>query len=165
MVTVDQLLFALTLAAALGCGLIAGVFFAFSAFVMKALARLPAGEGIAAMQSINVAVINPLFLGVFLGTAAASLLAMVSALVRWSDSGAVYLLVGGALYVVGTFLVTIVFHIPRNDALATVKPADPDAATHWARYVASWTAWNHVRTLAALAAAASLSIALGCASR
>ena len=54
MATTDQWLFALTLFAALGCGLIAGVFFAFSTFVMKALARLPSGEGMAAMQSINV---------------------------------------------------------------------------------------------------------------
>ncbi|MGH7600945.1 MAG: hypothetical protein ACREOI_31695, partial [bacterium] len=67
MATVDALLFVLTLFAALGCGLIAGVFFAFSAFVMKALSRLPPSEGIAAMQSINVAVINPVFLTVFLG--------------------------------------------------------------------------------------------------
>ena len=40
MPTTDQLLVALTLVSALGCGLIAGVFFAFSAFVMKALSRL-----------------------------------------------------------------------------------------------------------------------------
>ena len=33
--------------AALGCGLMAGVFFAFSTFVMKALSRIPQGEGIA----------------------------------------------------------------------------------------------------------------------
>jgi len=66
MATVDDLLFALTLCAALGCGLMAGVFFAFSSFVMNALARLTPGEGIAAMQSINVAVINPLVHGSFL---------------------------------------------------------------------------------------------------
>ena len=80
MATVDDVLFALTLFAALGCGLMAGFFFAFSASVMKALARLPAAEGIAAMQSINVAVINPVFLGAFLGTTALCLLVMVASL-------------------------------------------------------------------------------------
>ena len=35
------LLYAATLATALGCGLVAGVFFAFSTFVMPALKRLP----------------------------------------------------------------------------------------------------------------------------
>ena len=58
----DGALFALTLGTALGCGTIAGVFFAFSAFVMKALHRLPAVQGIAAMQSINVVAITPAFM-------------------------------------------------------------------------------------------------------
>lgn len=160
MATVDKLLFALTLFAALGCGLIAGVFFAFSAFVMKALGRLPSAEGIAAMQSINIAVINPVFLTAFLGTAAACVLAIISSLLRWHDPNAVYLLVGGVLYLAGSFLVTIAFNIPKNDALASLAPADPDSANHWAGYLTSWTAWNHVRAVAALAAAASFIIAL-----
>jgi len=159
--TVDQLLFALTLVAVLGCGLIAGVFYAFSTFIMKALARLPAGEGVAAMQSINVVVLNPLFLGVFVGTAGVCVLAMIAAVLRWQGPGAVWLLIGGGLYVVGTFVVTLVFNVPRNNALMSVKPTDPDAASRWDRYVAEWTAWNHIRTAAALAAAASFAIALG----
>lgn len=55
-------------AALIGSALIGGAFFAFSSFVMKALARLPFTEGIATMQSINIVVINPLFLGTFLVT-------------------------------------------------------------------------------------------------
>lgn len=161
MPTVDQLLYALTLLAALGCGLVAGVFFAFSAFVMKALSRLPPGEGIAAMQSINVTVLNPWFVVAFLGTAAACVLALIASLLRWHQPGAVYLFIGGALYLVGSLLVTIVFSVPNNEALASAAPAHPDAARLWAGYVASWTAWNHIRTAAALAAAASFSIALG----
>jgi uncharacterized membrane protein len=70
----DDLLFLLILVCAIGSGLIAGVFFAFSSFVMKALDRIPAAQGIAAMQSINVVVLNPLFLGVFLGAAAGCIL-------------------------------------------------------------------------------------------
>jgi len=157
---IDGLLFALTLFSALGCGLIAGVFFAFSAFVMSALARLPPTQGIAAMQSINVVVINPWFLVAFLGTAAACVLLVVSSLLLWHRPGAAYLFVGGVLYLLGTVLVTMVFNVPRNEALATVDSAGADAATLWTRYVTSWMAWNHVRTAAALAAAASLTIAL-----
>ena len=71
MAIVDGLLFTFTLVAALGCGLMAGLFFAFSVSVMKALARLSSAEGIAAMQSINVAIINPVFVAAFFGTAAA----------------------------------------------------------------------------------------------
>ncbi|MDH3673595.1 MAG: DUF1772 domain-containing protein [Gammaproteobacteria bacterium] len=160
MATVDQLLFALALFAALGCGLVAGVFFAFSTFVMKALARLPSGQGIAAMQSINVVVLNPWFMIAFFGTGAACVLALISALMRWHEPGAVYLFVGSVLYLVGTLLVTIVFNVPRNKSLASVAPADPNGASLWAGYITSWTAWNHVRTVAALAAAAAFSVAL-----
>jgi uncharacterized membrane protein len=156
----EALLFGVTLFAALGCGLIAGVFFAFSAFVMKALARLVPSAGIAAMQSINVVVINPLFLGVFVGTALASLLAVIAALFRWHEPGSVYLLIGALLYVAGTFPVTIVFNVPWNNRLAAVSADNPESANVWANYVVKWTAWNHVRTVAALAAAAAFTLAL-----
>lgn len=160
MATFDDLLFTVTLCAALGGGLIAGVFFAFSSFVMKALARLPPHEGIAAMQSINVTVINPLFMIAFMGTAAACVLLTISSLLRWHDPGAAYLLVGSILYLGGTLLVTVVFNVPLNEALAAVAPEDSAGVNLWASYLANWTTWNHVRTIAALAAAGSLSIAL-----
>lgn len=147
-----------TLVAALGSGLIAGVFFAFSAFVMKALAALPPSQGIAAMQSINVAVINPWFLGVFLGTALVCLLLAAYSLFTWPGP-AVCLLLGSALYLFGTVLVTMAFNVPRNDALAALNPAGTEAASLWAEYVSGWTAWNHVRTVAALAAATFLTVA------
>lgn len=156
----QQHYFALKLFSALGCGLIAGVFFAFSAFVMNALARLQPTLGIAAMQSINITVINPLFFAVFFGTAAACILLAVSALLRWHQPGALYLLVGSLLYLVGTVLVTIVFNVPLNEALARVDPGSTDGASLWVSYLADWTVWNHIRTAAALAASASLTIAL-----
>lgn len=89
MLTIDALLFALTLFAALGCGLMAGLFFAFSTAVMEALARLPAAAGIAAMQSINVAILNPLFLATFLGTGAVCFVLMVVSLLSWRAPGSV----------------------------------------------------------------------------
>ena len=156
--------FVLTLLSALGSGLIAGVFFAFSAFVMKALARLQPPPGIAAMQSINIVVINPLFMAAFLGTAVACLVLAVSSLFTWHQPGARYLLAGSLLYFAGTFLVTIVFNVPLNNALAAVDPASAEGARLWATYLGRWTAWNHVRTVAALAAAALLTIGL-CAAR
>jgi uncharacterized membrane protein len=157
---IDHWLSALVLVSALGCGLVAGIFFAFSTFVMKALVRIPPAQGIAAMQSINTTVINPWFMAAFLGTAVACALVAVSSLLRWSEAGAVYLLSGSLAYLIGTLLVTIVFNIPRNNALAAVDPASANGARLWASYVVSWTAWNHVRTTAALAAAVLLTVAL-----
>jgi uncharacterized membrane protein len=156
----SKLLFVLTLLSALGCGLIGGVFFAFSTFVMRALAALPPAQGIAAMKSVNIAVINPMFLGVFLGTAVSCILLAVSSLLTWQKPGAALLLAGSALYLLGTFVMTMVCNVPRNDALATLDPASAESARFWAEYVAGWTLWNLVRTIAAIAAATLLVIAL-----
>jgi uncharacterized membrane protein len=156
---IDKSVSILTFGSGLGCGLIGGVFFAFSAFVMKALARLSPAHGIVAMQSINIVVINPLFFAVFFGTAVGCVFLAISSLFRW-QTGAVYLLIGGLLYLVGTILVTMLFNVPRNNALTAVDPTSSDGARLWTDYVVSWTAWNHVRTIAALAAAAFLTIAL-----
>ena len=157
---INNLLFVLTLVSALGSGLIAGAFFAFSTFVMGALGRIPAAHGIAAMQSINVVVINPWFLGVFIGTAATCAALVVAALLKWQEPGALLLLIGALLYFVGTFVVTMMFNVPLNDALAAVEPASVEGASLWTRYLSTWTNWNHVRTIAALAASALLTIAL-----
>jgi uncharacterized membrane protein len=84
---VDGVRFGLTLFAALGCGLVAGVLFAFSTFVMKALASVPPATGIAAMQAINVTVLNPPFLAALVGSALATLVLVVFALVWPARSG------------------------------------------------------------------------------
>ncbi|GAX42674.1 hypothetical protein NIES4075_36770 [Tolypothrix sp. NIES-4075] len=155
-------LFALKLFSALGCGLVAGVFFAFSTFVMNALSRLQPAQGIAAMQSINITAINPLFMMALFGTAAACIFLAFSSLLRWHQPGAAYLLVGSLLYLVGTVGVTIVFNVPLNDALARVDPSSTEGASLWVSYLANWTFWNHIRTAAALAGAGLLTIALCC---
>ena len=160
MASFDNLLITLTFFASLGCGLMAGLFFVFSVAVMKAFARLPSAEGIAAMQSINVAIVNPIFLTVFFGTAAACTLVIIASLLHWRESGAVYLILGSVLYLVGSFLVTVVFNVPKNNALASVSPVDPGSTSLWASYLDKWTMWNHVRTVAALAAMALLVIGL-----
>lgn len=147
------------LIAALGAGLIAGTFFAFSAFIMTALGRLPASQGIAAMQSINVVVINPVFLGVFMGTAALSLALAIAALAGWLASP--MLIVAAALfYIVGCFLVTMMFNVPLNNALAAVNPDSVEGATLWKHYLSRWTMWNTIRTAASLLAAAAFILAL-----
>ncbi|MEH2175262.1 anthrone oxygenase family protein [Nostoc sp.] len=158
MVIVDNLRFPLTLFTALGCGLVAGVFFAFSTFVMNALARLQPKEGIIAMQSINITAINPLFMLALFGTAMACIFLAISSVLKWHQPGAAYLLIGSLLYLIGTVLVTIAFNVPLNDALAIAKPDSTEGANLWARYLTNWTFWNHVRTIAALAAALILGL-------
>jgi uncharacterized membrane protein len=155
-----KLHFVVTLLSALGCGVIGGVFFAFSTFVMKALNALPPPQGIAAMKSINVVVLNPLFLGVFLGTAVGCVALVISSMLGWEKPGAALVLAGGVLYLVGTLLVTIACNVPRNDALAALDPVGAESAQFWTNYIRVWTAWNHVRTIAAIAASGLMMIAL-----
>jgi uncharacterized membrane protein len=150
---------ALKLVAILGCTLIAGVFFAFSNFVMNALSRLPPAQGIAAMQSINITVINPLFMTAFLGTAGSCIFLAVSSLLKWERINTTYSLLGCGLYLVGTVGVTMVFNVPLNDALARVDPSSIEGMKLWATYLSNWTFWNHTRTVAALAAAIALALA------
>ena len=145
---------------ALGSGLMAGAFFAFSSFVMEALGKLPASQGIAAMQSINVVVINPVFLSVLFGTAGLALFLGFGAMRHLGDLRAIGVMAGAGFYVIGTVLVTMVFNVPLNSALAAVDPASGEGAAIWVDYLRNWTNWNHVRTLAALAASGAFTSAL-----
>lgn len=153
----EPFIFAPTFLSILGTGLVAGIFFAFSVFVMRALGRLPPSGGIAAMQSINVAVLNPVFFTAFFGTAALCLVLAIAAFAGWSP---LYLLAGSLLYLVGTILVTIVCNVPLNNRLASVASDSATGASLWTRYLSVWTFWNHVRTATSLAAAACFIMAL-----
>jgi uncharacterized membrane protein len=149
----NQLLPIVGTVALLGSALIGGVFFAFSSFVMKALARVPSPAGTAAMQSINIVVMNRSFLGAFMGTAVLSLGVIGLTLVRWSDPSAMFFLGGAVFYIVGTFLVTMLGNVPLNNQLAAASATDPATHDVWHHYLDRWTMWNHVRTVAAMMAA------------
>jgi uncharacterized membrane protein len=153
--------FALALLLCLGAGTVGGVFFGFSSFIMRALADLPAAQGVAAMQRINLVVLNPAFIGVFMGSAALSLACIAFAAWRWGAAAdAPWLLAAGLAYGLGCFGVTMAFNVPRNERLARLDAASADAQAYWPRYVREWTRWNHVRTAASLAGAGCAAAAL-----
>jgi uncharacterized membrane protein len=156
----DGFLFALTLATAVGCGLNGGVFFAFSSFVMPGLGRLRPSEGAAAMQSINVTAVTPVFMTALFGTGLACLVLVGWGLVELDEPYAGWLIAATALYLVGVIGLTGVYHVPRNNALARVDPASEEGARVWKTYLVEWTRMNHVRSAAGLAAAALLAVAL-----
>lgn len=161
MVGVEPLLRMALLLALLGSGLVAGVFFAFSTFVMGALARLPAPAGVAAMQSINRVVVNALFLGAFLGTALLCAVLLLFAALGHAPGRDAALVLGALAYLVGTVGVTMAANVPRNEALAPLDPAGVEAAAYWPHYVREWTRWNHLRCAASLAAMAAFAVGLG----
>jgi uncharacterized membrane protein len=112
------------------------------------------------MQSINVVILNPIFFAVFFGTAALCLALAVWSIVAWQDPGSAWLLAGSLLYVVGAIVVTMMFNVPMNDALAAVDPASGEGTRIWAGYLTDWTRWNHVRTVACVGAMAALIVAI-----
>jgi uncharacterized membrane protein len=138
--------------AIIGSGLTAGIFYAFSTFVMAALARIPPEQGIAAMNSINVAVINPWFFAVFFGTPLVCAILFVMALLKWGEPGMALVLAASLIYVVGSLVVTMMFNVPLNNELATVTSAAGEAGALWTRYLRDWTFWNSMRTAAPLLA-------------
>ena len=145
-----------TLAVAVGCALNGGVFLAFSSFVMAGLKRLPAPQGIAAMQSLNVTAVTPLFMTVLFGTAVAALAVIVWSAVAADGSARVLAMAGGAVYLAGVIGVTAALNVPLNDRLAAASATDPASVRLWADYLSDWTMWNHIRTVAGIAAAGLL---------
>lgn len=147
-------------AAAAGSGLVAGGFFAFSTFIMAALARLPVEAGIAAMQAINIVVLRSLFLAVLMGTAVLCVVLAVAGLASPSGPDG-YGLLGCAVYLVGVMGVTMAFNVPLNNRLARVETGSDGAGVIWRRYLRGWTLWNHARSVAGLAAMAAFICAIG----
>lgn len=145
----------LSLVTAVAACLTAGVFFGFSTFVMPAIRRLPPAQAIPAMNAINRAAPNPLFMLALFGAAVACCVLAVWALTHRGTPGALYVLIGAVVYVAGA-LVTVVYHVPHNDALMRMTPDAAETVRYWATYAPNWSLWNHVRTLTSLAGAVLL---------
>lgn len=150
----------LTFVAALGSGLIAGVFFVFSFAIVRALSRITPFSGMWAMQSINIYLLNPIFLGVFLGTGILCSGLAIGAVLRWHLCGAGWLLAGTMIYIVASIGVTVVLNMPMDNALMVADPAKPEGLELWEKYLTDWTFWNHIRTFGSLGGSASLIAAL-----
>jgi len=146
--------------AAIGTGLVGGVFFSFSTFTMQGLARLPAPQGMTAMQSINITAVRPPLMTALFGTGALCA-ALAARGLGWGggEERSPLLVAGAGLYLVGAIGVTLVANVPLNNALAAISPQAGEASPFWATYVHRWTRWNHVRTVSSLAAAATFVVA------
>ena len=137
---------------AIGCLLMAGLYFAFSVFIMTALARIGRAGGVAAMNEINAVILRSLFMPLFLGTTLTALALVALALLDLDRPGAMSALAGGISYVIGMFAVTMLFNVPLNNRLAASDPTGSSGNSVWDDYLKRWTAWNHVRTIASTAA-------------
>ncbi len=154
----DSALFIMVCLAALGSAIVGGMFYAFSSFVMRALGRIASEQGVAAMNSINTAVITPSFMIVFMGTAILCVVLMAGSYFWWQQASGQLVLIAALLYAGATFGLTMVVNQPMNLRLAAMTPTE--ALTYWPDYLQTWTMWNHVRTAAALLASVLFAVAL-----
>jgi len=128
--------------------IIAGVFMAFSDFVMRSLSAATPAAGIQSMQLINRKVYGSVFLVLLLGMAPVSAAIAAYAYTQLTGAAALWLFSGGMIYVLGVFVVTIVRNVPMNKRLDLMAHDTRSATEYWAIYSMSWTRWNHLRTLA-----------------
>lgn len=136
------------------CGVMAGIYFAFSIFVMKALSSMPGSSGAMAMRAINDVILKTAFLPLFfLSTILCAALAII-AVVKWKIDGSGIIVSASLVYVVGMFVVTTAFNVPLNNKLAGLNMQEIDVELEWKSFVQAWTNYNHVRTVSSTVACA-----------
>ena len=138
--------------AVLSSGLMAGIYFAFSVFIMQAFGKIDTAQSIAAMNAINKTILRSLFMPLFFGSSMVSVLLIIIALAQWDEAGAEMTLMAGAVYFVGMFVCTVLFNVPLNNSLAKLDPNSTEAYHTWSHYLKTWTNWNHLRTVSSLVA-------------
>lgn len=136
--------------AALSSGLMAGVYFAFSGFIMQAFGKIDTTQAIASMNSINKIILRSAFMPLFFGSSIISVLLIFASIAHWGEAGAEITLIAGTVYFVGMFACTALFNVPLNNLLAGLDPNSANAPQVWAHYLKTWTNWNHLRTLSSL---------------
>ena len=139
--------------------LISGFFYAYYCSVMPGFAATDPESAIRAMQGINAVVRNASFAFSFFGTLAFGAIAIVL-LVGVGGWPLRLALLGTAIYGLGAFMVTLLYSVPLNEALAGVTPAPQEAARIWQDYLEPWTFWNALRALMSVLALAAFTASL-----
>ena len=141
-------------------GLMAGIYFAFSIFVMKALNELPALHAAQAMNKINDTIVNTLFLPIFFGSTLWSAGVIVWALTDWQNQRSILMVIAAALYIIGMFVVTAFGNVPLNNRLKACEQNDHHLAEYWKKYLQDWIRLNHIRTLSCSATCLLFSLSI-----
>ena len=145
----------------LSVAIMAGLYFAFSTFVMRALDAIDHPAGMQAMQSINKVILRSPFLPLFFGSTLSAVALLVIVFIDRDVDGANSILGGAMLYVAGMFVVTVIGNVPLNNRLDAANPEDEASLGVWKDYLVRWSRWNHVRTMACIASLALLVLAVG----
>jgi uncharacterized membrane protein len=149
---------AVLVAATVGNGLLAGVFFASSWGVVPGLRRIDDLSHVTVFRAINRSIVNGLFILVFLGAP----IATVAATVLHLDAARreeLACLVAGLVLCLFSFTVTVLVNVPLNNRLSTAPIGDAQLRKARDRFEMRWNRWNHVRTATSTAALVVLAIA------
>ena len=141
-------------------GIMAGVYFTFSFFAMRSFAELGDEAGAGAMQSINDVIQRSLFLPLCFASTLTCAGLLGLGLLGYGGEKSALMALGGGVYVVGMFVVTVVGNVPLNNRLDAIDPQSEEGAQMWRVYLARWTPLNHVRTLACTVSMVPLILAL-----
>jgi uncharacterized membrane protein len=146
----------LLLAAAVVAGLQAGTYFTWSTGVMPGLAKVDDRTFVHAMQQMNVAIVNPVFIATFLG---APVLAGAAAVVAGPQARP--WAIAATVLAVGTLVISFAGNIPLNNALEAAGPVDriKDLAAVRADFESLWVRLNVGRCLTSAGALACLTMA------
>lgn len=163
----DTLFFLILLAGTVGSGLIAGLYLSFSDFVMKSLYNLSSEQSVVAFNSVNETVQplsgrgSTLLIPILILTAIFSVFLLVISVLKWQEPGSLFLVSGSSCYLF-SFIITVGYHVPRNNKLLTVFKAQDmhQARKWWEREADGWTFWNSLRGCAALSASLLFILAL-----
>ncbi len=123
-----------------------GLYFTFSNTVMKVLSN--SRHGAAIMIDINKQILNPLFLACFIISGVAG------AYFFWSETGVRS--IAGAIFLLGTTLVTVLFNVPLNNRLRDANSVRQPVV--WNAYLSRWVWWNHIRSLTGILSGFLLSV-------
>jgi uncharacterized membrane protein len=138
---------AVHVAAAVLASLLAGFYLAFSLTIMPALAGLPDRVLVTVMQTVNRVIVRPGFVLLFLGAPLAALATAVLVALAGASAPLLALAVIGAFLQVASIVMTVVVHLPRNDALDRADPDDAGDVTRAREaFERPWTRAHRVRT-------------------
>ncbi|WP_191600852.1 DUF1772 domain-containing protein [Marinomonas algicola] len=137
-------------------GIMAGIYFAFSVFIMKSLSQLPNIEGARAMNRINDVIIKTVFLPLFLGSTFWYAGLIIWSFVNWQSGQSTLIISASLVYIVGMFLITVIGNVPLNKKLKVSENDEKELSKTWPYYLQKWTQFNHLRTLSAMISLALL---------
>ena len=143
-------------------GLMGGIYFTFSVFVMKALNQLPPLQAGEAMNKINDVIINTLFLPVFFISTLWHAGLIVWCFADWKNPQSTIMITAALLYIVGMFGVTVFGNVPLNNKLkfSIDKKDEQSLIQSWKEYYQPWARLNHLRMTSCIFSCALLTLAI-----